>query len=76
MSADGSRGPLTTVLLVVRALAAVTGATLLVWAWRILDNIWTYNDSGTLTYVLLTLVIAIPGLALVAFAILADRFRR
>jgi hypothetical protein len=76
MSGDGRHGPLDVALAAIRVLAAVTGVTLLVWAWHILDNVWTYNDSGTLSYVLLTIVVAIPGAALTAFAILAGRFRR
>jgi hypothetical protein len=76
MSAGGARGPLDVALGAIRGLAAVTGVTLLVWAWRILDNVWQYNDAGTVSYILLALVVAIPGAALVAFAILAGRFRR
>jgi hypothetical protein len=73
---DGGQGPLDVALAAIRGLAAICGAALLYWAWMILDNIWTYNDSGTLTYVLLALVVAIPGCALVAFAFLAGRLRR
>lgn len=75
MSRDGDRGLQGVALATVRGLAAVTGVTLLIWSWRILDNVWQYNDAGTLSYVLLALVLAIPGAALVAFAILAGRFR-
>lgn len=54
----------------------MTGVTLLAWAWTILDNVWTYDDSATLSYILLSIVVAIPGAALTAFAIFADRLRR
>jgi hypothetical protein len=75
MSRDG-HGPLDVALAAIRGLAAICGATLLYWAWVIIDNIWTYDDSGTLTYVLMALFVAIPGVALVAFAFLAGRLRR
>jgi NhaP-type Na+/H+ or K+/H+ antiporter len=63
-------------LAVLRGLAAIAGLTLLSWAWIMLDNIWTYNDSGTLTYVLFALMVGIPGVTLVAAALLLGRLRR
>jgi hypothetical protein len=64
----GSRA-LAFALAVARGLAAIVGAALLYWSWIILDNIWTYNDAGTLIYVGLACVPCLPGLALMAFAV-------
>ena len=76
MSPDAGPRPGRIALTVARALAAIAGLALLYWAWVILDNIWTYNDSGTLTYVVFALVVGLPGLALVAAALLLGRLRR
>ena len=46
---------------------------LLAWAYVILDNIWTYNDSGTATYLLFALVPAIPGLLCLYLALRGRR---
>jgi hypothetical protein len=48
-------------VLAIRVLLTATGVTLLLWAYVILDNIWNYNDSGTLTYMLYALVPALLG---------------
>jgi hypothetical protein len=45
----------------IRLLLTTTGVVLLLWAYIILDNIWHYNDSGTLTYILYALVPALLG---------------
>jgi hypothetical protein len=45
----------------IRVLLAVVGIALLRWAYAILDNIWTYNDSGTAAYILYSLVPGIPA---------------
>ena len=45
----------------IRVMLATVGVVLLCWAYFILDNIWTYNDSGTLTYVLYAAVPALAG---------------
>ena len=47
--------------LAARIVAGLVAAPLLLWAYVILDNIWNYNDSGTLTYVLYALVPALLG---------------
>lgn len=49
-------------MLVIRVLLAAAGFALLLWAYVILDNIWNYNDSGTLTYILYALVPTLLGL--------------
>ena len=48
-------------VLAIRVLLTAAGVVLLLWAYVILDNIWNYNDSGTLTYVLYALVPALLG---------------
>ena len=68
-SPHGASRPAAVVLAVARGLAAVVGLALLSWAWVILDNIWTYNDSGTLLYILFACMPGLPGLALLAFAL-------
>jgi hypothetical protein len=69
MSPDAGPRPFAVALAVARVLAAIMGAALLSWAWIILDNIWHYNDAGTLIYVVLASVLGLPALALVAFAL-------
>jgi hypothetical protein len=69
MSRDAGPRAAAVALAVLRGLSAVAGLALLWWAGHILDNIWTYNDSGTLTYVLCALVVGLPGLALLAVAV-------
>jgi hypothetical protein len=49
-------------VLAIRVLLTATGVALLLWAYVILDNIWNYNDSGTLTYILYALVPTLLGL--------------
>ena len=44
-------------------------------AWGPLRNIWGYNDSGTLFYILVSLVPGLPGLALLAYAATGFRGR-
>ncbi len=56
-------------VVVVRVLLAVIGLALLRWAYAILDNIWNYNDSGTLAYVVYALVPGLPGLLCVYLAL-------
>jgi hypothetical protein len=73
MSPDAGRRPAAVALAVARGLAAILGLALLFWAWVILDNIWTYNDSGTLTYVVFALVPGLFGVALLAFAVRGPR---
>jgi hypothetical protein len=73
---DAGARPWASAVAVLRGLAAIAGLTLLYWAWIILDNIWTYNDSGTLTYVLFAIMVGIPGLTLVAAALLLGRLHR
>jgi len=73
MSPDAGPRPAAVALAVARCLAAIVGLALLYWAYVILDNIWTYNDSGTLTYVVIALVVGIPGLVLLAFALRGRR---
>jgi hypothetical protein len=51
-------------------LLAVAGVALLRWACAILDNIWTYNDGGTFTYILYALI---PGLTAAVCIYLAVR---
>jgi hypothetical protein len=50
-------------------LAAGVAAVLLWWAYEILDNIWTYNDSGTLTYICFAAIPGVPGLLAAWFAV-------
>ena len=49
------------------ALATLATA-LITWAYVILDNIWTYNDSGTVTYVIYAAIPGLPGLLLLYLA--------
>jgi len=51
-----------------RVLLAAVGVALLAWAYVILDNIWNYNDSGTLTYVLYALIPGVPGVMCIYLA--------
>jgi len=69
MSRDAGPRAAAVALALARGLAAVVGLVLLYWAWVILDNIWHYNDAGTLIYVLLACVPGLPGVALLAFAV-------
>ena len=48
-------------MLAIRVLLTAAGVALLLWAYVILDNIWNYNDSGTLTYILYALMPALLG---------------
>jgi uncharacterized membrane protein len=73
MSRDAGPRAAAVVMAVARGLAAVVGLVLLYWAWVILDNIWTYNDSGTLTYVVIACVPGLLGLALLTFAVRGPR---
>ena len=73
MSPDAGRRPAAVALAVARALAAILGLALLFWAWVILDNIWTYNDSGTLVYIVFACVPGLLGVVLVAFAVRGPR---
>ena len=50
-------------------LLTATGIVLLVWAYVILDNIWNYNDSGTLAYILYALVLGVPGVLCIYLAL-------
>lgn len=58
-----------TSLLVVRLLALAAAALVLFWAWTILDNIWSYDDAGTLNYIVMAAIPGLPGLVLLAFAV-------
>ena len=49
------------IVLLVRVLLAAIGVALLRWAYAILDNIWNYNDSGTVAYVVYSLAPGLPG---------------
>jgi hypothetical protein len=53
----------------VRVLLGAAGVVLLGWAYAILDNIWHYNDSGTMTYVVFAAIPAVPGVLLLYLAI-------
>ena len=55
--------------LAARMVAGLFSATLLWWAYVILNNIWNYNDSGTLTYVVFAAIPGIPGLLAGVFAL-------
>jgi hypothetical protein len=54
---------------VARVLAAVVALVLLWWAYEILDNIWNYNDSGTLAYIGFAAIPGVPGLLAGFFAV-------
>jgi hypothetical protein len=54
---------------VIRVLLIATGVVLLLWTYLILDNIWNYNDSGTLTYILYALMPALLGVLCVYLAL-------
>ena len=56
-------------MLAIRVLLAAAGFALLRWAYVILDNIWNYNDSGTLTYILYALVPTLLGLVCMYLAL-------
>ena len=58
-----------------RVLLAAIGVALLCWAYFILDNIWHYNDSGTLTYVLYASGPALAGGVCLCLAVRAGRAR-
>jgi len=60
---------------VIRVLLAAVGVVLVCWAYFILDNIWHYNDSGTLTYVLYASVPALAGGACLYLAFRSGRGR-
>jgi hypothetical protein len=50
-------------------IAALIAATLLLWAYVILNNIWNYNDSGALTYVVFASIPGVPGVLAGVFAL-------
>ena len=56
-------------MLAIRVLLAAAGASLLLWAYVVLDNIWNYNDSGTLTYILYALMPALLGVLCIYLAL-------
>jgi hypothetical protein len=56
-------------MLLIRILVAALGIALLCWAYAILDNIWNYNDSGTLAYIVFAAIPGIPGLVLLHGAV-------
>lgn len=60
-------------LILGRGLAAAFGVCLLVWAYEILDNIWHYNDSGTVAYILFAAVPGVAGLTLVYLSVRPPR---
>jgi hypothetical protein len=68
-SSDRQRRSRGTARAVARAVAAAVAAVLLWWAYAILDNIWNYNDSGTLSYVGFAAIPGIPGLLAGVFAL-------
>lgn len=51
-----------------RVMAGALGLLLLYVAGHVLANIWTYNDSGTLAYILYALVPGLPGVMLLIAA--------
>ena len=55
--------------LAARIVAGLVAAPLLLWAYVILDNIWNYNDSGSLTYVIFAAVPGVPGLLAAVLAV-------
>ena len=56
-------------MILIRLMGAMLGITLMVWAYEILDNIWHYNDSGTLTYVVFAAIPGVTGLLLVYLSV-------
>ena len=56
-------------MLAIRVLLTAAGVVLLLWAYGILDNIWNYNDSGTLTYILYALMPALLGVLCIYLAL-------
>ena len=56
-------------MILIRLLGAMLGITVMVWAYEILDNIWNYNDSGTLTYVVFAAIPGVTGLLLVYLSV-------
>jgi hypothetical protein len=56
-------------VLAIRVVLAAVGIALLHWAYAILSNIWTYNDSGTPAYIVFALVPGVPGLLCVYLAL-------
>lgn len=52
-------------MILIRLLGAMLGITLIVWAYEIIDNIWQYNDSSTLAYVVFAAIPGVTGLLLV-----------
>jgi hypothetical protein len=60
-------------VLAIRVLLTAAGVALLLWAYVILDNIWNYNDSGTLTYILYALVPAVLGVLCMYLALRGRR---
>jgi hypothetical protein len=52
-----------------RIVAELVAAPLLLWAYVILDNIWNYNDSGALSYVVFAAVPGVPGLLAAVLAV-------
>lgn len=52
-----------------RIVAGLVAAPLLLWAYAILDNIWNYNDSGALSYVVFAAVPGVPGLLAAVLAV-------
>lgn len=56
-------------MIALRVLLVAVGVVLLWWSYVILDNIWNYNDSGTLTYVLYALIPGVPGALCVYWAL-------
>jgi hypothetical protein len=60
----------------IRILLAALAIGLLWWAYAILDNIWNYNDSGTLTYITFAAIPGLPGLLLLYLSLRPRRGRR
>jgi hypothetical protein len=65
-----ARRPVSALVGAVRFVIGVVGVGLLWWAYNILDNIWTYNDSGTLAYILFAAIPGLPGALLLYLAII------
>ena len=68
-SRDHHRRTVRIARLAARVVAGLLAATLLLWAYVILNNIWNYNDSGALTYVVFAAIPGIPGLLAGVFAL-------